>query len=349
MKITKITKIGVLLVTMLTALFLISSCALFGKKDKEQAAKGKEGQWVYSAQKTSPTGEQKRATTYSKRPYAGKEGEEVALAGTETKPTITPYVLGRLKYKVVVAEFQDNTKQGGKRGLGALVTQQLAQQLEETGAVIVADMEQVKKTVGGGELNSLSAPSTLWKLRTLLGVQGVVMGKIQDVMVGTGKQAKTEEALAFAKIDVQLLDTDTGNVMRSIKVENPIYASHAVGESSQDKALSNAVNVALQGVSEGILRGLAGLEWSTSVATVEGEKIYLNAGKSTGLKIGDELEIYNPGRQVKNPTTGVSLGRLPGTLQGKVKISQLFGLDAAEAKVVSGGNITSGDMVRLSK
>jgi len=345
----KITKIGVLLLTMLTASFLISSCALFGKKDKEQAAKGKEGQWVYSSQKTSPTGDQKRATTYSKRPYAGKEGEEVAVAGKETKPVITPYILGRLKYKVVVAEFQDNTKQGSKRGLGPLVTQQLAQQLEETGAVIVADMEQVKKSVGGGELNSLSAPSTLWKLRTSLGVQGVVTGKIQDVLVGTGKQAKTEEALAIAKIDIQLLDTDTGNVLRSIKGENPIYSSHAVGEQSQDKALSNAINVALQGVSEGIIRGLAGLEWSTSVATIEGNNIYLNAGKSTGLKVGDELEIYNPGRQVKNPTTGVSLGRLPGTLQGKVKINQLFGFDAAEAKIVSGGNMTSGDMVKLFK
>jgi hypothetical protein len=345
----KITKVGILIVTLLIASFLISSCALFGKKDKEQAVKGKEGQWVYSSQKTSPTGEQKRATTYSKRPYAGKEGEEVALAGTVTKPTITPYILGRLKFKVAVVEFQDNGKQGSKQGLGALVTQQLAQQLEETGVVIVADMEQVKKSVGGGEFNSLSAPSTLWKLRTLLGVQGLVVGKIQDVLVGTGKQAKTAEALAIAKIDVQLLDTDTGSVIRSIKGENPIYSSHAVGEQSQDKALSTAVNVALQGVSEGIIRGLAGLEWSTSVATVEGDKIYLNAGKSTGLKVGDELEIYNPGRQVKNPTTGVSLGRLPGTLQGKVKINQLFGFDAAEAKVVSGGNITSGDMVRLSK
>jgi curli biogenesis system outer membrane secretion channel CsgG len=346
----KITKVGILLIaTMLIASFLFSSCSLFGTKEKAQVDKGKEGQWVYSSQKPSPTGEQKRATTYSKRPYAGKEGEEVALAGTETKPIITPYVLGRLKYKIVIAEFQDNTKQGGKRGLGVLVTQQLAQQLEETGAVIVADMEEVKKTVGGGELNSLSAPSTLWKLRILLGVQGVVTGKIQDLLVGTGKQAKTEEALASAKIDVQLLDTDTGNVMRSIKGENPIYSSHAVGELSQDKALSNAVNVALQGVSEGILRGLAGLEWSTSVATVEGDKIYLNAGKSTGLKVGDELEIYNPGRQVKNPTSGVSLGRLPGTLLGKIKINQLFGFDAAEAKVVSGGNITSGDMVRLSR
>jgi hypothetical protein len=345
----KITKVGVVLVTLIAALFLMSSCALFGKKEKEPEAKGKEGQWIYSSQKTSPAGEQRKATTYSKRPYAGKEGEELASAGTETKPVITPYILGRLKYKVAVAELKDNTKQGDKRGLGPIVTQQLAQQLEETGVVIVADMAQVKKSVGVGELNSLSAPATLWKLRTLLGVQGVVTGTIQDLLVGTGKQAKTEEALAIAKIDVQLLDTDTGNVIRSIKGENPIYSSHASGELSEEQALTNAVTVALQGVAEGIIRGLAGLEWSSSVATVEGNNIYLNAGKSTGLKVGDELDIYNPGRQVKNPTTGVSLGRLPGTLQGKVKISQLFGFDAAEAKIVSGGNITSGDMVKLSK
>jgi hypothetical protein len=334
---------------MISASFFISSCALFGTKEKEQANKGKEGQWVYSSQKTSPTGDQRTATTYSKRPYAGKGGEEVASTGMETKPTIPPYLLGRLKYKVVVAEFQDSTKQGSKRGLGALVTQQVIQQLEGTGAVVVADMEQVKKSLGGGEVNSLSAPTTLWKLRTLLGVQGVVMGKIQDALVGTTKQEKTEEAVAMTKMDIQLFDTDTGNVLRSIKGENPIYTSHAVGELSEDKALSNAVNVALQGVTDGIIRGLAGLEWSTSVATVEGDKIYLNAGKSTGLKVGDELEIYNPGRQVKNPATGVSLGRLPGTVQGKVKISQLFGFDAAEAQVVSGGKITTGDMARLSK
>jgi hypothetical protein len=343
-------KIVVLVLVILTASFLISSCALFGKKEKDQAsAKGKEGQWVYSTQKPSTTSEQKRATTYSKRPYAGKEGEDVALAGTETKPTITPYFLGRLKYKVVVAEFQDNTKQGGKRGLGALVTQQLAKQLEESGAVLVVDMELVKKSLGGADVTSLSTSSSLWKLRTLLGVHGLVTGKIQDVLVGTGKQAKTEEAMAITKMDVLLLDTETGNVIRSIKGENPIYTSRAVGELSQDKALSNAINVALQGVTDGIIRGLAGLEWSTSVATVEGDKLYLNAGKSTGLKIGDELEIYNPGRQIKNPTTGVSLGRLPGALQGKVKISQLFGFDAAEAKIVSGGNITTGDLVRLAK
>jgi len=61
------------------------------------------------------------------------------------------------------------------------------------------------------------------------------------------------------------------------------------------------------------------------------------------------LEIYNPGRQVKHPVTGVSLGRLPGTQKGTVKVSQFLGLDAAEATIVSGGKIATGDMVRLAK
>jgi hypothetical protein len=334
----------------LIATFLMnSSCALFGKKEGAQVYdKGKEGQWVYSTQKPSPSGDQKRATTYSKRPYAGSEGEEVAVAGTGTKPIVTPYLLGRLKYKVVIAKFQDNTKKG-IRGLGDLVTQQLAKQLEESGAVVVVDIELVKKSLGGGEGSILSTPSSLWKLKSLLGVQGVVSGIIQDTLVGTGKQAKTEEAMALTKMDVLVLDTETGNVIRSIKGENPIYASRAVGELSEDKALLNAITFALQGVTDGIIRGLAGLEWCTSVASVEGDKLYLNAGKSSGLKVGDELEIYNPGKQVKHPVTGVSLGRLRGSLQGKVMVSQFLGLDAAETKIVSGGNITTGDEARLAK
>src|SRR4030042_2587825 len=157
--------IGGLVLIILIISFLISSCT---NKEKNQVYdKGKQGQWVYSTQKPSPDGDQKRATTYSKRPYPGQEGENVALASTETKPIIAPYLLGRLKYKVVIAEFQDNTKKG-MRGLGSLVTQQLANQLEESGAVIVVDMEQVKKSLGGGDVSSLSMASSLWKLRTLL-------------------------------------------------------------------------------------------------------------------------------------------------------------------------------------
>jgi hypothetical protein len=342
-------RIAGLVLIILIISFLISSCALFEKKDKGQVYdKGKEGQWVYSTQKASSTGDQRRATTYSKRPYPGSGGEDVALAGTETKPIIAPYLSGRLKYKVVIAEFQDNAPKDAL-GLGALVTQELAKQLEESGAVVLVDMELVKKSLGVKDDGALSTPSALEKLRTLLGVQGLVIGAIHDTMVGSGKQAKTEEAMAITKMDILLFDTETGNVIRSIKGENPVYTSRAVGEKSEDKALHNAINVVLQGVTDSMIRGLAGLEWSTSVASIEGDKLYLNAGKSSGLKVGDELDIYNPGRQIKNQITGVSLGRLPGILQGKVKVSQFLGYDAAEATIITGGKITTGDEARLTR
>jgi hypothetical protein len=333
-------------VAIVTTLFLISSCALFKKKDKDQVYdKGKEGKWVYSTQKP---GDQKKATTYGKRPYAGQEGEEETVARTETKPIIAPYLLGRLKYKVVVVEFQDNTKKGGRR-LGALVTEQLTKQLEESGAVVLVNMDTVRKSLGRVDPGFLTTPSALWKLRTLLGAQGLVTGTIQDVLVGTGAREQGGEALAVTKLEVTLLDTETGNVLRSIKGENPIYVSRTVGELGEDKALLKAIDFTLGDVAKVIIRGLAGLEWSTSVASVEGGKIYLNAGKSTGLKVGDMLEVYYPGRQVRHPVTGVSLGRLPGKLKGKVKVSQFFGVDASEADIANGGSIATGDVVKLSK
>jgi len=343
----KVKKIVGLVVIIATCLLLISSCTLFHKKEKESSAKGAEGQWVYSSQKPSPYGDQKRGTTYSKRPYPGQEGEEVARA-RETKPVIAPYLLGKLKYKVVVAEFQDNTKKAGG-GLGALVTQQLTKQLEESGAVVVVNMDTVKKSLGRGDSGFLSASSTLWNLRGLLGVQGVVTGTIQDALVGTEAKGQGGEAMALTKMEVTVFDTETGNIIRSIEGENPIYASRTVGELSEDKALLKAIDFALEGVTDGILRGLANLEWSTSVASVEGSKIYLNAGKSTGLKVGDTVEIYSPGRLMKHPVTGVSLGRLPGTLKGKAKVTQFVGIDASETDIESGGSIASGDVVRLSK
>ena len=326
---------------------LVSSCALFSKKEKDVYDKKGEGQWVYSSQKSSSFGDQKRGTTYSKRPYPGQEGEEVAYA-RETKPIVVPYLLGRLKYKVVVVEFQDKTKKG-KGGLGALVTQRLGKQLEESGAVVLVNMDMVKKSLGRGDAGFLSTSSALWKLRTLLGAQGLVTGTIQDALVGTGASGRGTEAMAVTKMEVTVFDTETGNIIRSIKGENPIYTSRTVGELSEDKALLKAIDFALGGVSEGIIRGLAGLEWSTSVASVEGSKIYLNAGKSTGLKVGDMVEVYSPGSLKKHPVTGVSLGRLPGRLKGKAKVTQFVGIDASETNIESGGGIATGDIVKLSK
>jgi len=335
------------LVVLQTFLIFISSCLPWGqKKDEERLyEKGKEGRWVYSEQRPSPYGEGKDAVTYSKKPYGIKEGEGEGVV--QPQRVTTPYPLGRLKYKVVVMDFQDETKKERKE-LGSIVAQELAKQLEESGVALLVDMELVKKSLKGESLNSLTEPSLLWRIRTLLGIHGVVTGTLKNVLVGSGEKSSEAESLAVTKMEAKLLDTETGNIIRSVKGENPIFVSRAIGGFSRDKALLKAINFTLQGIKEGIVRGLSCLEWSTSVASVEGGKVYINAGKSTGLKIGDILDVYDPGKEIKHPITNISLGRVPGELKGRIKVVQFFGFDASVADMISSGRIVEGDVVKLS-
>ena len=88
--------------------------------------------------------------------------------------------------------------------------------------------------------------------------------------------------------------------------------------------------------------------WSTRVAMVEGNNIYLSAGKASGLNQGDMFAIYGPGKEIIHPIAKVSMGFQRGPYKGMVKVSNLFGRDASEATVVAGpGTIEVNDIVTL--
>ncbi len=88
--------------------------------------------------------------------------------------------------------------------------------------------------------------------------------------------------------------------------------------------------------------------WSTRVAMVESNHIYLSAGKASGLNQGDIFAIYGPGKEIIHPIAKVSMGFQRGPYKGMVKVVNLFGRDASEATVVAGpGTIQVNDIVTL--
>jgi hypothetical protein len=88
--------------------------------------------------------------------------------------------------------------------------------------------------------------------------------------------------------------------------------------------------------------------WLSRVAMVEDKRIYLSAGEASGLKPGDVLAVYGPGREIIHPIAKVSMGFQPGPYKGKIKVVKLFGKDAAEALLVAGeGKIEGNDLVGL--
>ena len=88
------------------------------------------------------------------------------------------------------------------------------------------------------------------------------------------------------------------------------------------------------------------MDWTTTIAKIEGENIYLNAGKLSGVRIGDTLEVFEPGKEIFNPTTNLSLGWTTGKLKGAIKVTNLFGVDAAVGQVVQGAGFSSNDVVK---
>jgi hypothetical protein len=134
--------------------------------------------------------------------------------------------------------------------------------------------------------------------------------------------------------------------LRTFIGRSPIFGTREAGEDSRSKAVVKAIEFSLDEVLEAFLRQLDLLDWTTTIARVEGTDLFINAGKLSGLRIGDTLEVFEPGKEIIHPATKLSLGWTTGQLKGAVRVTELFGVDAAVGKVIQGQGFTSNDIVK---
>ena len=59
--------------------------------------------------------------------------------------------------------------------------------------------------------------------------------------------------------------------------------------------------------------------WKSYFLSYDENGIIISGGKSQGLKVGDVYDVFQKGKSVKNPQTGMLI-ELPGKLVGKIKI-----------------------------
>jgi len=71
---------------------------------------------------------------------------------------------------------------------------------------------------------------------------------------------------------------------------------------------------------------------------VEGEELYLNAGRLTGLRVGDRLEVFSPGD---------SEGRKEPRAQ--IQISGFLGTDASTARSINGRHPEVNDLLKMAR
>jgi len=100
---------------------------------------------------------------------------------------------------------------------------------------------------------------------------------------------------------------------------------------------------------EELLRTVLSLDWHARIASIDGSRIFINAGRLSGLEKGTILEVFSQGEEIVDSKTKMPLGRTKGTYRGELEVIELFGVDASIAKVRSGSGFTTSDLVYVKK
>jgi hypothetical protein len=341
-------------------LFLLSSCSnlpLIGKK-KEKVHKLPEVKTVTieGMENIKGVNPPRPENPPSKRPSApatSKKEPETKVASIPTKPfqgSSLPFFQLGFKRKVVILDFENQTTYKDEK-IGEIAAKMLSDKLEATQRVVMLNRRDVSWMFNqeGFKFKSLTDPPAMKHAYQSFGIQALVSGAVTDVSILTSKRSETSDeeiSFATAKGEIRLIDASTGNLLKSFIGRSPIFGTKETGEYSRSQAVLKAIDFSLDEILEGLLRQLDLLDWTTTIAKIEGNHLYINAGKLSGLRIGDTLDIFEPGREIINPITKFSLGWTTGQLKGAIKITQLFGVDAAIGEVVQGNGFTPNDVVK---
>jgi hypothetical protein len=247
-----------------------------------------------------------------------------------------------LKKKVLVTHFDDRTTTP-EEVLGDWVAEKLIEELTRRSIRILSvDYQMVKEFLEkkGIDLADLETPKVLHMLNEVFGIHALVVGQLTGPYVFTTMTTKDHEetASAIIKIELRLVDAFSGKTLKNLSANNPVIATKERGSFSEERAKGKAIDLTLAELSRSLTRELDGLDWFCRIAKVEGEEVYINAGKLTGLKAGDVMEVFQHGK----------IGER-GEVKGKIQISACFGIDASIGRVINGKKPELDDILRLAK
>ncbi|MBI5577249.1 MAG: hypothetical protein HY896_12930 [Deltaproteobacteria bacterium] len=262
---------------------------------------------------------------------------------------------------MAVIKFTDKSAYGRGR-LGGAVQDILITELSRSGQFILisrgSDMELVLDEQDLAGTNMIKK-GTGAKSGEILGLNAIVTGAVSQFGVkqksATYLLGASKAQTAEATVDVRLIDATTGQVIYAesgsgVYEESSTQILGMGGTKGYDETMEGkALRAAVSKFIDNLILRMAKIEWSGKVAAVDGDEITVNAGRKTGLAVGDRLKVFGEGREVIDPDTKVSLGRKPGREKGLVTVTDFFGEDAAVCRRTAGEGFAVNDIVKLAR
>ncbi len=281
-----------------------------------------------------------------------------ASLGSNKTPTQRVESMGQPKKRIMVLDFWNDTP--AKAGeFGIFAADELRRGLNATQRMILPlDVKTDRATEDFIQGDNVKVAQLIREGRKL-GVAVLVIGRIAKVVfrqrgdeIGVFRQ---KQSLAAVDVEMKVFDVVNGRELSALgksgesssnaivalepgNLESPEYRAELT-----KLALRNAVG---QAVPE-VIRSVEKMTWEGHVAKITGKKIYVNAGRTSGIVAGDILKVMTQGDDIYDPATGAYLGRAAGQLKGTLEVVDFIGTDGAVAEVHTGSNFQEGDAVQL--
>lgn len=259
--------------------------------------------------------------------------------------------------RVGVVDFENKSAYGQGR-LGQAASDILITEMVKTGKFIVIERDKINKLLEEQKLNMTGAldPATVAKMGRILGLNAIVTGAVSNFGVRTtGSEyilAQSKRQEATCTVDIRVVDTETGQILYadSGKGVSKVSSGGVLGLGTKggyaESIEGDALRAALSQLAENITSQVNRKPWSSRIVQVAQGKVYLNAGTESGLSVGQKLRVYSQGPEIKDPDSGMVLGREEEEL-GEMEITNHAGDMLSVGKMVKGRTPAKGDVARL--
>lgn len=276
------------------------------------------------------------------------------------RPRVTPRkTFNGVKKKVALLTFYNESPYGGE-DLGITATEHLRVELLRTGEFIFDPMGE--KIFGGSKEIYAGGGVKLAQLARKAKVAGlnfVIFGRVISARI----REKTDEiglvretkSYTESKVEVRIFDVNSNKEIYTDTLQG--YADDSsfrfFSEAREERLtyrrelLRYGVKIAVRKAIPRILKVSSKLDWIGRVAKIIGNKIYVNAGRESGIQVSDILKVMTEGQEVYDPETGALIGVSKGELKGTIEVIDYFGPDGSIAILHSGGSVLEGDYVTL--
>ncbi|MGE5086288.1 MAG: hypothetical protein ACM3MG_08320 [Bacillota bacterium] len=232
--------------------------------------------------------------------------------------------------------------------------------LNRSGDVIALDSKEINLDLSKMTDASGYKMAEVSKAALALGVNAVLEGKILDIRikrksdnVGIVRHLTSSfEVVAQVRVVTARTGKELFNTIKTVTLED--QGVRVAERVDSDKFLQNnpdlievIVKDAFLDFTPQVLAALEKVSWEGRIAAINGDRIYLNVGKVSGLQMGDLLKVLEEGDDVYDPESGTHIGRVPGRVKGTLEVISYFGTDGSIAIVHSGSGFKENDRIEL--